>query len=127
MHESEAFISRGLEIYKEVLGNNHFKTINAKENLAGVYLEGNKFNKSIKILKEVLRLRNDKFGEEHPDNANTYNQLAISYSALDLFDEAESSLLKAFVIAFNILPYKFLKNDPIRDNTPSEINSFALI
>ena len=100
MHESEAFISRGLEIYKEVLGNNHFKTINAKENLAGVYLEGNKFNKSIKILKEVLRLRNDKFGEEHPDNANTYNQLAISYSALDLFDEAESSLLKAYEISY---------------------------
>ena len=100
MYEAESFISRAIEIYKEVLGNNHFKTINAKENLAGFYIEGNKFNKAIKTLKEVLRLRNEKFGEEHPDNANTYNQLAISYSSLELIDEAESSLLKAYEISY---------------------------
>jgi len=116
MYEAESFISRGIEIYEEVFGRNHLKTINAKENLAGVYTEGNKFNKSIKILKEVLKERIKKLGKDHPDNANTYNNLAINYGSLRMFNEEESSLLKAYEISnknygqYHILTNSILSN-----------------
>ncbi len=100
MYEAESFISRGLAIYEELLGSDNINTINAKENLASVYLERNKFKESIRILKEVLKVRKEKFGEDHPENAGTYNQLAINYGALELFEKAESSLLKAYEISY---------------------------
>ena len=56
-----------------------------------MYQENNKFQKAIIILEEILIARKEILGSEHPDVANTLNNLASNYEGLGMLGKAEEN------------------------------------
>ena len=64
-----------------------------------MYQENNKFQKAIIILEEILIARKEILGSDHPDVANTLNNLASNYEGLGMLGKAEENYKNAHIIS----------------------------
>ena len=74
--------STALEIREELLGPDHLKVSEIKNDLAKTYYALENYEKSQELLIEVLESREKKLGRGHPDYLNSYRFLARIYSKI---------------------------------------------
>src|SRR6202008_405512 len=65
--EAERWFLSAYELNRAVYGENHFRTITAMSNLAGVYFKQKDYARAVKTLREVV----DKYAAISPDHLNT--------------------------------------------------------
>jgi CHAT domain-containing protein/tetratricopeptide (TPR) repeat protein len=66
-------------------------------------LWGGRRHEAQPLVEQMLAIRRKVLGEEHPDTAESYNNLAMSLQAQGKYAEAEESLGKALAIRRNVL------------------------
>lgn len=74
--------STGLGIREELLGPDHLKVSEIKNDLAKTYYALENYEKSQELLIEVLESREKKLGRGHPDYLNSFSFLARIYSKI---------------------------------------------
>jgi len=67
------------------------------------YYNGGKYNNAIYVFKKALKIRKKILGEEHPDTAQSYNNLAELYRNMGKYQKAEPLYLKALKIREKVL------------------------
>lgn len=63
-----------------------------------MYKSQGKYVEAEELYKKVLQIREKVLGEEHPDTAASYNNLALLYKAQEKYSEALFYYLKAYKI-----------------------------
>ena len=105
---------------KKFFGIDDIRTSYTKETLANL-CRSKQLQKSRIFLKDVLKVRKEFHGLNHPSVSNAYNNLAI-YDDQGLIKKAEINFLKALEISENTLG----KYNILTTNNYSNIGSFYL-
>ena len=84
------------ESYRRVLGSEHPDTLRAMNNLGSLFWKLEKFDRSIPLFEEILRIRKDTVGEDHPDTCFTMGNLGVNYRDGGRLAEALPMLEKTF-------------------------------
>ena len=74
-----------------------------KSNLADLYLERRNYNDAARLCEDVVALRQQTCGSNHPDIASALADLAKVQTKQALYADAEKNLLRAFAAATNTL------------------------
>lgn len=102
----EKFGKKGLEMFKDIYGEDHRNTADAYNNIAGIYMYVEDYDESKVLLKksiQILENANDKDEEEDLTLSYSYNVLANVYREMGEYGEAERLLGKSLNIRKNIL------------------------
>ncbi len=86
----------------EAMGDGNSYTIEIREMTANVNYEKGDFAAAIKLYSEALDDRKKLLGEKNYDNAITYNQIGLSYIALEDYSQSIEYLSKALTIMESI-------------------------
>jgi len=89
---------KALVIYKNIYGNDHYKTSIAYNYLGKVYVYLEKYDEAIKNLNVALKIVNDIYGEEHLYLAHVYANFGLLYKHLNQYENALYYFDKAFKI-----------------------------
>ena len=65
-----------------LLGTEHIEVADVNHELAGVYTAQGKYREAEELYKKALAIREETLGEEHPDTASSYYNLADLYHTL---------------------------------------------
>ncbi|KAJ6472003.1 hypothetical protein C8R45DRAFT_908206 [Mycena sanguinolenta] len=74
---------------RDLLGDDHPKTLDAMQNLAKTYTKMGHFEKAIKLHAVVLEKQRQVLGDDHLDTLNAMHGLGTTYYYLGRFNEAE--------------------------------------
>ena len=66
---------KSLKGYLKAHDDRHFHFADVHYNIAGVYRELKEFDKALSHLKKALSIREEKLDADHPDLAETFNDL----------------------------------------------------
>ena len=77
--DSERLSLQAVEIYTEILSNNHPSILNAMSNLAQTYGAQGRTGNAVRLQEEVLEKRRQILGDDHPNTLATMNNLAETY------------------------------------------------
>jgi len=86
--DSEKVSLKSVEIYTKSLGDDHFSTLNAADNLAGTYWALGRAGEAAALQEQVLEKSRRILGGEHPGTLSTMNNLALTYKDLGRAGEA---------------------------------------
>ncbi|KAH6997405.1 hypothetical protein EDB80DRAFT_652516 [Ilyonectria destructans] len=79
-----------LEIYKEVFGNKHPKTLQSMNNLALTFRGQGRWDEAEALQVEVLESQKRMLGDEHPETLRSMDNLASTFGEQGRWDEAEA-------------------------------------
>ena len=96
-------LTRALELYRRVLGEEHPNTLGSMYNLAGFYLEQGRYDQAEPLHVKTLELRRRVLGEEHPDTLHSMNYLAVLYEQQGRYDQAEPLYVKTLEVYRRVL------------------------
>ena len=82
------FEQAAINIYTDLLGEDHPDTLTSMNNLAETYRALGRTNEAAALHEKVLESRKRTLGEEHPDTLTSMNNLAATYWALGRTNEA---------------------------------------
>ena len=113
-----------LEIYTEILGENHPWTLNVKNDIGMINSHQKNYEEAIKILKETYEARKQVLGEEHLSAIATLNNLAIVkvFYADGLTDELKKKEIYTDSLLQLETVYKIRKNN-LGENHPSTLRT----
>lgn len=104
--DAEDLYMKGLEIRKEVLGEEHPDTGESYNNLATVYVDIGEYEKAKKMFYKCKKICETNLGENHPDTATCYSNLGLLYFYQGIYGEAELFLKKCLEIYKKVLGEK---------------------
>ncbi|KAL4929238.1 uncharacterized protein BDV17DRAFT_77899 [Aspergillus undulatus] len=89
--DAKRLLTQAFDGMSEILGSTHIKTLSVKEDLAmlALQMEDNDLSVPLTMLEEVLDVRKEKLGKEHPFTLLAMVNLARIKTALGQHDEAE--------------------------------------
>ena len=113
-----------LEIYTEILGENHPWTLNVKNDIGMIKSHQKNYEEAIKILKETYEARKQVLGEEHLSTIATLNNLAIVkvFYADGLSDELKKKKIYTDSLLQLETVYKIRKSN-LGENHPSTLRT----
>ena len=113
-----------LEIYTEILGENHPWTLNVKNDIGMINSHQKNYEEAIKILKETYEARKQVLGEEHLSTIATLNNLAIVkvFCADGLSDELKKKKIYTDSLLQLETVYKIRKSN-LGENHPSTLRT----
>ena len=113
-----------LEIYTEILGENHPWTLNVKNDIGMIKSHQKNYEEAIKILKETYEARKQVLGEEHLSTIATLNNLAIVkvFYADGLTDELKKKEIYTDSLLQLETVYKIRKSN-LGENHPSTLRT----
>ena len=92
-----------MELYKQLLGENHPDYAMSLNNLAALYDSQGKYEEAEPLYIQALELYKQLLGVNHPDYARSLNNLAVFYLERGKYEEAEPLLIKALEICERVL------------------------
>ncbi len=95
--------NKALEIFKDVLGENHPDTASSYNNIGIVYDELGDYDKALEFKNKALEIIKAVLGENHPDTAMFYNNIGNVYAKLGDCDKALEYGFKALEIRKAVL------------------------
>jgi CHAT domain-containing protein len=93
---------RAIKIRENALGQNHPDVSNSINNLAGLYLEQDKFEAAATLYERALRIEEEVFGPTHANISSILNNIGTAYVEQKKYAEAEPVLLRSLAISENI-------------------------
>jgi tetratricopeptide (TPR) repeat protein len=93
--EGIAVLRRALDLTRAVLGMRHPETATLQANLAGVLLDANAVDESVRLLAEALPILEETLGEDHPRVAISASILAHGLQAKGDYAGAERNFRRA--------------------------------
>lgn len=96
--EAEQHLLRSLEINEFLNGPEHPNTLIARDNIAWLYRLQERWQESIAIDSDVLRIRRRIFGEDHIETAYSKATLGVAYGETGQLDRAEQFLREAIEV-----------------------------
>ncbi len=82
------FLERTVEIRKDMLGEDHERTLDAQNSLAVALGDAGKNDLALPLLEVTLERTKAKFGNDHPDTLSSMNNLASGYDEVGKLDLA---------------------------------------
>ncbi|MHC4103282.1 MAG: tetratricopeptide repeat protein [Planctomycetota bacterium] len=101
--EAEPHARRAVEICGDVLGNEHPKSLRAKQVLATVFAGEGRFVEAEALHRDTVETQIRVLGEDHPDTVGSMNELVIAYCGQGRFEEAEPLIVKSLEIERKML------------------------
>jgi Tfp pilus assembly protein PilF len=96
--EGTAVLRRALAINRSLLGARHPETATIEANLAGVLLDANAVEESVRLITEAISILEETMGEDHPRVAISATILASGLRAKGDFASAEQNYRRAVAI-----------------------------
>lgn len=97
-NEAKRLYREILELYEQVLAENHPDSIIVKHNLAGILGEEGAYAQAELLIRDILAVREQTFGRNHPDTLATEHSLAWAIGHQDRYHEAEQLYRKVLVL-----------------------------
>ena len=107
-----------MQLYKQLLGENHPHTATSLSNLANLYYSQGKYEEAEPLFIQALQLRKQLLGENHPDTATSLNNLAALYNSQGKYEEAEPLYIQVLQLRRQLLG----ENHP---KTANSLNNLA--
>ncbi|MHC4080471.1 MAG: serine/threonine protein kinase [Planctomycetota bacterium] len=101
--DAEPHARRAVEICGDVLGNEHPKSLRAKQVLATVFAGEGRFVEAEALHRDTVETQIRVLGEDHPDTVGSMNELVIAYCGQGRFEEAEPLIVKSLEIERKML------------------------
>ena len=98
--------NKALEIFKDVLGENHRDTATSYDGIGVVYKNLEDYDKALEYFIKALEIRKEVLGEKYRDTANSYNNIGVVYHNFGDHDKALGYLNKALEIRKEVLGEK---------------------
>ncbi len=111
---------KGMEIWGELLGENHPRYAHSLNNLAMLYQAMGDYAKAEPLFLQALEISKRALGENHPDYATSLNNLALLYKAMGDYAKAGRSSVKPWRSASG----RWARTTP---TTPASLNNLALL
>jgi hypothetical protein len=96
--EGIAVLRRSFALNRSLLGARHPETATVEANLAGVLLDANAVDESVRLITEAVSILEDTMGEDHPRVAISATILAHGLRAKGDFSRAEQNFRRAMAI-----------------------------
>jgi tetratricopeptide (TPR) repeat protein len=96
--EGIAALRRSFDLNRRLLGGRHPETATVQANLAGVLLDANAVDESVRLISEALPILEETLGEDHPRVAISATILASGLRAKGDFARAEQNYRRAVAI-----------------------------
>lgn len=93
---------RGLNIEKDIYGENHIRVATFYNNLGGAWSKKGKYDDAIKHLAKALKIYADNFGEDHPHLAHQFNNLGLLWYYKGDYNKANDFCEKALKISLRV-------------------------
>ncbi|RYP33057.1 hypothetical protein DL768_011108 [Monosporascus sp. mg162] len=87
--DDEKFLVQATELRREILGEEHPKTLKSLNNLATTYLDQGRWNEAESLVMQVVEARKRVLGKEHPSTLTSTANLALTYWYQGRWKEAE--------------------------------------
>ena len=91
---AQPHLEKALEILRRVAGNDHPSTLNAMDELAGLYDDQGRLPEAEALIVAAVAGRRQVLGEDHPETLSSMNSLAAQYWSQSRLPEAEALDLK---------------------------------
>ena len=118
--EVEPLLEGALEIYREVLGEEHPAIATSLNNLAVLYESQGRYEEAEPLYERGLEIRRKVSGEEHPDTAGSLNNLAAFYASQGRYEEAEPLYKRGLEIRRKLLGEE-------HPDTAGSLNNLAML
>jgi tetratricopeptide (TPR) repeat protein len=92
-----------LEVYRQVLGEQHPDFATSLNNLAALYSATGRSEQAEPLYQQALEIRRQVLGEQHPDFATSLNNLAALYFATGRSEQAEPLYQQALEVLRQVL------------------------
>lgn len=103
-NDADEYYQEAIAISTQELGEKHGETAMLKENLGNVRYRQKRYQETLKLLAEVLEIRQATFGEHHDMVGRTNANMGVIYMAIEQRERAQAHLQTAFTIFETVLP-----------------------
>src|SRR5581483_7017670 len=87
-----------LEIYRQVLGEDHPNVATSLNNLAALYQAMGSYDRALPLCQQALEVRRRVLGEDHPNVAISLNNLSFLFAATGRENEAVRLMMRAAAV-----------------------------
>ncbi|MGD1700707.1 tetratricopeptide repeat protein [Dapis sp. BLCC M229] len=101
--KAEPLLLKALEMYKQLLGEEHPDVASSLNNLGNLYSNQGRYTKAEPLLLKALQMKKQLLGSSHPNVANSLNNLGSLYYLQGRYTKVEPLLLKALEIYKQLL------------------------
>jgi tetratricopeptide (TPR) repeat protein len=100
---AEPHARRAVEICTTVLGDEHPRSLRAKQGLATVFTSEGRFDEAEALHRNTIEMQIRVLGEDHPDTIGSMTDLVVAYCGQGRFEEAEPLIARCIELEQNVL------------------------